>query len=256
VNDKEWIEEWLSDEEWDFLFDFLGGQVQPSERKMRLFACACCRAVWTFITDTKCREAIKVAEQFADHHVSVESLRVIYAEVAELARITWENTHRGGTISLEVALARSLAGAAVHVSKEKVEEFFGKDAVDAVIGLVIHSAIPAHLWGTREGDDAAEEALAPANAKFLHRFRCIFGNPFQPTPIDPGWLTPTVLSLSQAVYAERHLPSGHLDSARIAILADALEDAGCTDPTILSHLRGPGPHVRGCWLLDRLLGKS
>jgi hypothetical protein len=65
-----------------------------------------------------------------------------------------------------------------------------------------------------------------------------------------------VVSLAQAAYDERDLPSGHLDPGRLAVLADALEDAGGSDPDILGHLRGPGPHTRGCWVLDALLRKG
>jgi hypothetical protein len=84
----------------------------------------------------------------------------------------------------------------------------------------------------------------------------IIGNPFRSVPLDPIWLTPTVSNLAQAAYEESLLPSGELDSERLAILGDALEDAGCAEPTILGHLRDPGPHVRGCFVLDLLLGKS
>jgi hypothetical protein len=84
----------------------------------------------------------------------------------------------------------------------------------------------------------------------------IFGNPFRPAAFDPRWLTPAVISLAQPAYDERLRPTGHLDGARLAVLADALEEAGCSDPAILGHLRGPGPHVRGCWVLDRLLKKE
>jgi hypothetical protein len=59
-----------------------------------------------------------------------------------------------------------------------------------------------------------------------------------------------VVRLAQATYEERHLPEGTLDNTRLLILADALEEAGCTDTDILCHLRGPGPHVRGCWVAD------
>ena len=62
--------------------------------------------------------------------------------------------------------------------------------------------------------------------------------------------------LAEAAYDRRHLPSGELDPARLAVLADALEEAGCTDPDLLDHLRGPGPHYRGCWVIDLLLGKQ
>jgi hypothetical protein len=84
----------------------------------------------------------------------------------------------------------------------------------------------------------------------------IFGNPFRPVAFDPRWLTPAVISLARAAYDQRLRPTGHLDGARLAVLADALEEAGCSDPPILGHLRGPGPHVRGCWVLDRLLNKA
>jgi hypothetical protein len=86
--------------------------------------------------------------------------------------------------------------------------------------------------------------------------RDIFGNPFRPVTPDPGWLTPTVNSLAQVAYEQRSLPAGTLDPARLAVLADALEEAGCRDEQILGHLRGPGPHVPGCFLLDLVLGKN
>jgi hypothetical protein len=90
--------------------------------------------------------------------------------------------------------------------------------------------------------------------------RDLFGLlPFRPVPVDPRWLAwngGAVVKLAQAAYDQRALPSGELDLARLAVLADALEEAGCTVTEILDHLRGPGPHVRGCWVVDLLLGKS
>ena len=84
----------------------------------------------------------------------------------------------------------------------------------------------------------------------------IIGTLFRPATIDPAWLTPTVTSLTTAAYDDRIMPSGELDTARLAVLSDALEEAGCTDTAILDHLRSPGPHVRGCWALDLLLAKE
>jgi hypothetical protein len=86
--------------------------------------------------------------------------------------------------------------------------------------------------------------------------RDIFGNPFHPNTINDAWLPPTVTSLAEAAYEQRALPSGEMDVARLAVLADALEEAGCENTDILTHLRAPGPHVRGCWPVDLLLGKS
>jgi hypothetical protein len=79
--------------------------------------------------------------------------------------------------------------------------------------------------------------------------RDVFGNPFRRVGVEPAWLTPDVRALAQALYAGREFE-------RLPILADALEDAGCTAQAILDHLRGPGEHVRGCWVLDLLLGKG
>ena len=82
--------------------------------------------------------------------------------------------------------------------------------------------------------------------------REIFGNPFRPAVIDPywrAWNDGAVIHLAQAIYDERAFD-------RLPILADALEDAGCALVELLAHLRGAGPHVRGCWVLDRLLGKE
>jgi hypothetical protein len=84
----------------------------------------------------------------------------------------------------------------------------------------------------------------------------VFGNPFHPVAINPAWRTPAVLALAQAAYDNRTLPAGTLEPDRLAVLADALEEAGCTNADILGHLRGPGPHVRGCFVIDTLLDKS
>jgi hypothetical protein len=115
--------------------------------------------------------------------------------------------------------------------------------------------------------------------------RCVLGNPFQPQAwycpecggerpahgplacadcrgrqprarVHPAWRTPVVLALAGAAHEERLLPSGHLDPDRLAVLADALEEAGCSGSALLGHLRGPGPHVRGCHVVDLLLGKQ
>jgi hypothetical protein len=81
------------------------------------------------------------------------------------------------------------------------------------------------------------------------RFRDIFGNPFRPVTFDPSWLTSDVTVLARGMYDSR-------DFSAMPILADALQDAGCASDDILDHCRGPGPHVRGCWVCDLVLGKE
>ncbi|QEL16013.1 hypothetical protein [Limnoglobus roseus] len=79
--------------------------------------------------------------------------------------------------------------------------------------------------------------------------RCVFGNPFRPVAFSPAWRTSTAVGLAEGIYADRAFD-------RLLILADALQDAGCGDADILGHCRGTGPHVRGCWVVDLVLGKS
>ncbi|MBL8795184.1 MAG: hypothetical protein JNM56_14865 [Planctomycetia bacterium] len=79
--------------------------------------------------------------------------------------------------------------------------------------------------------------------------RDILGNPFRPVTVDPTWRTSTVVSLAQGIYDERAFD-------RLPILADALEDSGCTNADMLNHCRQPGEHVRGCWVLDLILSKD
>jgi hypothetical protein len=86
--------------------------------------------------------------------------------------------------------------------------------------------------------------------------RDLCGNPFRLVTLSRACLTPQVVALAQAAYEGRELPAGTLDPTRLADLADALEEAGCDQADVLAHLRSPGPHVRGCWVLDLLLGKS
>jgi hypothetical protein len=79
--------------------------------------------------------------------------------------------------------------------------------------------------------------------------RELMGNPFHPVAIDPSWLTSTVRLLAEGIYQEKAFD-------RMPILADALQDAGCDNDEVLNHCRGPEPHVRGCWVVDLVLGKE
>jgi hypothetical protein len=132
--------------------------------------------------------------------------------------------------------------------------FEANNAADLTGKTVLYTA-PAD-----EAEAALDALIEAARTEQAALLRDIFGNPFcPPPPLDPGWLAwggGTVKRLAEAAYEERELPSGHLDPARLAVLADALEESGCGAPGLLGHLRDPGPHVRGCHVLDLLLGKS
>ncbi|VTR92077.1 Uncharacterized protein OS=uncultured bacterium PE=4 SV=1 [Gemmata massiliana] len=93
---------------------------------------------------------------------------------------------------------------------------------------------------------AGEERDEVALCKLV---REVFSNPFRPVAFDPSWLTSTVTQLAERIYQERSFD-------RMPILADALQDAGCNNEDVLNHCRRPGEHVRGCWVVDTILGKA
>ena len=109
----------------------------------------------------------------------------------------------------------------------------------------------AEAHGRRQGSsfdrpDAESRELLRGQAD---RLRDILGNPFRPVVFSPEWRTSTTVALAQGMYDAR-------DLSAMPILADALQDAGCDSDDILDHCRGPGPHVRGCWVVDLVLGKA
>jgi len=124
-------------------------------------------------------------------------------------------------------------------------------AWDVAFSVAEQTAVAARL--EQEGSAPEPElSMRLWRAERQHQaniLRCIFGIPFHPVTADPSLLTSTALTLANGIYDDRAFD-------RLPILADALEEAGCTDREILGHLRGPGPHVRGCWCVDLLLGKS
>jgi len=114
--------------------------------------------------------------------------------------------------------------------------------------------------GNRNATLAAETMVenAVGNQEYVADIlRCLFGNPFRPSGLSrvgPEWALQgspwrTPYHMARMIYDERRW-------ADLPILADMLEEAGCDDADVLAHLRGPGPHARGCWVLDLILGKE
>jgi hypothetical protein len=98
-------------------------------------------------------------------------------------------------------------------------------------------------------NDALHGSLADELLAQACLVREIFGDQFREISVDPAWLTPGVVKLAQVIYDNRSFD-------QMPLLADDLEKAGCDNQEILGHCRGPGPHVRGCWVVDLVLGKE
>jgi hypothetical protein len=112
----------------------------------------------------------------------------------------------------------------------------------------VHTALWADGIAQRSGYDFS----CDEDAQQCRLVRCLFGNPFRPVVPDPVWLRwndGIIPRLAQGIYHERAFD-------RLPILADALEEAGCTNPEMLDHCRQPGTHARGCWVVDALLGRA
>jgi hypothetical protein len=218
-----------------------------SHRKLRLFACACCREVWPAFSDSLGRRSVEVAERLADGLVDRPELRAAHAEAegGGLGEVlAWLASH---PVALVAAEAAAVESAKLHWA-----------LATAGYDVPCFSGDPADHQGWDGPCGAA--ACREYRRRAADLLRCIFGNPFRPAPVvDAAWLAwneGTVLRLARDAYEHLLLPSGHLDPARLAVVADALEDAGCADANLLGHLRGPGPHVRGCWAVDLVLGKG
>jgi hypothetical protein len=213
--------------------------------KLRLLACAWCRRVAADLTDERSRRAIEVSERYADGRAPPEELTLAASEA---------RTVTGGGVGDGTGRSELTAVGAADAAASLVR----RDGYWPGVMIAVYQAAWAETWAAHPPPAPASlpEAVAvrPVFADHAGLIRDIFGNPFRPAPaVDPAWLAwrgGTVRELAWAAYEERRLPEGTLDPARLAVLADAMEDAGCTDAEILGHLRRPGQHVRGCWALD------
>jgi hypothetical protein len=231
--------EWLSHREYpdSMLYDEL--PIPVSERKGRLLAAAFCRRVWHLLSDERARRAVEVAELYADGKATPAELQAACTAAEETTAFDGDTV-----IWCEV-------GGAAFVTVEPEPS-----PLDAAYIAAENVGWEAARSADEDTDEPDAKAMAAERAAQCDLVREVFGNPFRPVVLNPAWLTPTVVSLAQAADNDRVMPSGHLALARLAILADALEEAGCTEHTVLEHLRTPGPHVSGCWPIDLLLAKE
>jgi hypothetical protein len=246
-------QEWLNCTEPQRMLDFLRGKA--SDRSLRLFACASCRRVWHLLTEGRGRKAIEVAECYAD--IDREKIPLdLSEEDFELSVMSMSCENESENLMASATTAAEEAQASAAFAALKCLTFTGEAAAEYCSAHVVSAVFHAATAATSPSAAAARVAERGKQAILL---RDIVGNPSRPITIDPGWLRwsdATIVRLAQAAYVERILPAGTLDNTRLFILADALEEAGCSDEQILTHLRGDNEHYRGCFVVDALLGKN
>jgi hypothetical protein len=230
-------EEWLGCVDSQSMLTFLRGKV--SERKLRLFALACCERIDSLITDPRSRAALTFMESHLESGLARRKGRPAAVAAAEEAQKEADSRrHRRANPDNRAAEAAYCAASAA-LATLKSDPWFAANHSSCSAANAMGSFFPGDAeWGQQ-----------------TRLLRDIFGNPFRPVKLIAAHRTPAVVSLARAAYDERHLPSGELDTHRLAVLADALEEAGAPGE-VVAHLRGPGPHVRGCWPVDALLAKE
>jgi hypothetical protein len=210
-----------------------------SERKLRLFACACARCYWYDFEHPRSRQAIEAAERHADGLVDEREYRIAAQSAAAVARaVRWSDTPEWEAVG-RVYLLRSLARDASQWN------------VRASVLQAVRSATSLAYFEARGAAGGTKPLWSPESLQgaLCQRFRDVFGPCEPPDAAVLAWNDQAVRHVARAVYDEG-------DFARLPILADALEDAGCADAELLAHCRGPGPHVRGCWAVDAILARS
>jgi hypothetical protein len=211
-------------------------EVHTSERKLRLLACACCRRIWKLLPDPRSRQAVEVAERYADGQASAYDLglaraRALQAAGGKAQQPAWAaywaaNTKAGGPLD------NAFSAAAAGLSRQAAQEARSDQAA---------------AWHAMQATSVREQVLL---------LREVIGNPFRPVVIEAQWLTwagGTVVQLAEGIYEDRAFD-------RMPVLGDALEEAGCTNEHILGHCRqlptSGVEHVRGCWLVDTILARQ
>jgi hypothetical protein len=199
------------------------------------------------LDDERSRVAVEVAERYADGLASEEDLAAAGTAAGVAARVA-----RNRVKVAARRAARDAAGEATVASA--VADGVAWAATTTVDRAATTTEDRRDPWGG--SDDAGWLAQLREHATLL---RDIFGNPFQVPTVEPSWLAwndRCVERIAEGIYEGRRVPDGTLDSARLAILADALLDSGCDDEELLAHCRSAGPHVRGCWAVDLLLRRE
>lgn len=232
--------EWLACTDPTPMLECLEAQDLLTDRKQRLFDYASVRRIWHLLLDERGRRAVDVAERYADGIATLDELREAQG-IALAAADAQATLSLPGTPNSYSVLAAA-AGTAWEFRSGADPLQHAAEAI-AWEGLAVNRPPKRRLAKAKFTDERKIQAAL---------LRDIFGKPFRPVYVDSPWLAwhaSTLLNLAEGIYNNRVFD-------RLPILADALQEAGCTNSSILAHCWLPGPHVRGCWVVDLILGKE
>lgn len=262
-------EEWLASNDPERMLLFLerSNNYVFSRRKMRLFACECCRRIWHLIPAFPGQEAVEVAERYAEGLASEaerdEAASSVFKHFAQVPSHIWGNY--AALLASERVLRR-------FSQKTQYARSYGPDhgTLESTRAAVAIAAGKQPIIYDPPAEEARKQGYEPCNAESAgcqrskwiptesyaelspqaDLVRDMFGYlPFRSIDVDRRWLTSIVVDLALAMYQERSFD-------RMPILADALMDAGCDNVEMIAHCQSEGPHVRGCWVVDLLLANQ
>jgi hypothetical protein len=229
--------DWLTSEEPQTLIEFISQGT--SERKCRLLAAALCRHVLPLVSHECAHRALDIAEEYADGRTTVDEMRAARERVFD-AYCTFPIP---APVNTEPPMALKAASIALQSTMFAVSDF---DHYLVSCCICTEKAC-TRQWMLHARPDEVCPPFAARMSWQRTLIRDIFGNPFRPSAFSPAWRTEAVVALASSIYAQRAFD-------HLAVLADALEEAGCGDANLLAHCRSGGPHVRGCWVVDMVLG--
>jgi hypothetical protein len=258
--------EWLTGWYFRRMYDVVRNRV--TTRQVRLYMAACCRLKAAEFFDPRILRAVEAAEWCADDTQAEATANAVGDELAtnlrprlpqtgpegELARAitgAWQLLDEcwGGGRGHYRSARQAIAHAAYMCLRSYPRDVFigGRGNAADYCARAIDGAESLRLGAKHvEVDGDSLEKVSQIRRAIANLLRDIFGNPFRPVSFDSGWRTPQVTAVAQTIYDERRFED-------LPLLADAVEEGGCTYGDLLSHCRGPGPHARGCWALDLIL---
>jgi hypothetical protein len=220
-------------------------ECKGSDRKLRLFACACYGRLGSLLPDPRARAAVEVAERFADGKASTHELELAAAQVRQPLNDLegrWRSSRGVESAALTPTHGALALGGVICWAQAQKAAYYAASNASWVLAAIQNPGDSLSGSGFGAGQRSEERSQADL-------LRCIFGNPFRRVTADPRWMTSGVVALARTIYDERAFD-------RLSSLADALEGAGCEDESILTHCRSVSGHARGCWVVDLVLGKE
>jgi hypothetical protein len=234
-------EEWLTSDDPVALLIWANGQL--SARKQKLFEVSSARLIQEVRRDETLTQTLDFLELMTDNlpvdELSFDRLGWAVLQLSQTARQESLRVFQllgPNAVESRCAMAWDVATSRVHNAAFGMEWSYWFEELQA------HGPPQTYT-------DYSNRQYVATYSVCLPLLRCIAGNPFRPVTVNREWFTSTVVDLARGIYNERAFD-------RLPILADALQDASCDNDDILTHCRGPGPHARGCWVVDLVLGKG